>query len=42
MSFRRNIAAVLTILCIAWAGAAGAAKRVALVIGNDSYATLSS
>jgi|AACY02.14.fsa_nt_gi hypothetical protein len=41
MSFRRNIAATLLLMvCIAWASVADAAKRVALVIGNDSYATL--
>ena len=41
MSFRRNIAATLLLMaCIVWAPAADAAKRVALVIGNDTYATL--
>ena len=41
MNFRRNIAAILLLMvCIAWVPAADAAKRVALVIGNDTYATL--
>tara|TARA_Y100001934_G_C11923839_1_gene572489 strand:+ start:138 stop:371 length:234 start_codon:yes stop_codon:yes gene_type:complete len=42
MRYRRQIAAFFTILCVAWSTAADAAKRVALVIGNDTYATLPS
>ncbi len=42
MNFRRNIAATLLLMVsVAWAGTANAAKRVALVIGNNTYATLS-